>query len=177
MSWYRSIELALSAFVLLLGVATVVLARYTIEELSVLQDTIGARGFAYVIGTAVAIGGLILLVTQLRGMAGGARPAGGVDAIELGGDDPRYPASGARSFAVFAALVAYALLIYPAGYIPATMAFVAGGTWIMGGRGTARIMVFPFIYAISTYLLFDTVLGVRIPDGLLAPAVDALGLD
>jgi hypothetical protein len=77
---------------------------------------------------------------------------------------------------VFLALIAYAALLKPAGYIVATALFIGGGTAVMGGRGLRRLVIFPLVFAISSYLLFDAVLGVRIPDGILTPLVRAIGL-
>jgi putative tricarboxylic transport membrane protein len=73
-------------------------------------------------------------------------------------------------------MAAYIWMLRPVGYIPATLFFMAVGTWIMGGRGLVRLFLYPLVYAIATYLLFDTVLGVRIPDGVLRPFVRAIGL-
>jgi putative tricarboxylic transport membrane protein len=175
MTTYRRAELLLSVFLVALGVAAVILAHYTIGELAVLRDRIGARGFAYVAGTLLAIGGGALVVTQL--MASRAATAGApIGKEELGGDDPAYPASSLRVFALVAGLVAYALLLTPLGYILSTMLFVSIGTVAMGGRGLSRLLVYPFIYAAATYLLFDTLLGVRIPDGVLRPLIVAIGL-
>jgi len=176
MTRYRWTELALSLFLLIVGAATVVGARYTIAELKVLQDVVGARGFAYVVGTLVFIGGLTLLAMQLRKAIWAGAPDPDAAKAELGGDDPRFPSSTGRAFAVFAALAVYVWLLKPAGYIPATVLFVGAGTWIMGGRGVVRLFLYPLAYAIGTYLLFDTVLGVRIPDGVLRPFIRAIGL-
>lgn len=176
MTRYRWTELALSSFLVILGAATVVGARYTIAELKVLQDVVGARGFAYVVGTLVFAGGVVLVAMQLRNIKRGTARTPETEKEELGGDDPRFPASNVRAFAVFAALAVYVWLLKPVGYIPATFLFVAGGTWIMDGRGWVRLFLYPLGYAVATYLLFDTVLGVRIPDGVLRPFIRAIGL-
>ena len=177
MTSYRRTELALSFFLVALGIATILAAYYTIPELSVLRDLIGARGFAYVVGALVALGGIVLVVMQVKAL----RPAvaGSADAPgdERGGDEPGHPASSLRAFSVIGALVLYAALLRPAGYIPATVFFVGAGTFLMGGRGLTRLFVFPLLYAIGTYLLFDTLLGVRIPDGVLRPLIVAIGLN
>jgi putative tricarboxylic transport membrane protein len=176
MTRYRSTELAISVFLVILGAATVIGARYTIVELKVLQDAVGARGFAYVVGAMVFIGGLTLAAMQLRKLGRLAGSELDADDTMLGGDDPRYPSSASRVSAVFGALVLYAILLKPAGYILATTFFIGGGTWIMGGRGSVRLIWFPLSYAIGTFLLFDTVLGARIPDGILHPLMRAIGL-
>jgi putative tricarboxylic transport membrane protein len=176
MTSYRRAELALSVVLVVLGVGTVLLAYYTIEELSVLRDRIGARGFAYVVGALVAIGGVVLLLMQtgrVRMAAAGPADAG---TAELGGDEPGHPASSLRAFALVGALLAFALLMRPAGYILASIFFVSVGTAVMGGRGPVRLFVVPVAYALLTYFLFDTLLGVRIPDGILRPLIVAVGL-
>jgi putative tricarboxylic transport membrane protein len=176
MTSYRRTELALSVVLVVLGVGTVLLAYYTIEELSVLRDRIGARGFAYVVGALVAIGGAVLLLMQTGGLRMAAAAPVDVGKAELGGDEPGHPASGLRVFALVAALLASALLMRPAGYILASIFFVSVGTAVMGGRGAARLVVVPVVYALVTYILFDTLLGVRIPDGILRPLIVAVGL-
>jgi putative tricarboxylic transport membrane protein len=176
MTSYRRTELALSVVLVVLGVGTVLLAYYTIEELSVLRDRIGARGFAYVVGALVAIGGAVLLLMQAGGLRMAAAAPVDVGKAELGGDEPGHPASGLRVFALVAALLASALLMRPAGYILASIFFVSVGTAVMGGRGAARLVVVPVVYALVTYILFDTLLGVRIPDGILRPLIVAVGL-
>jgi putative tricarboxylic transport membrane protein len=176
MTRYRWTELALSFFLIIVGAAAVVGARYTIAELKVLQDVVGARGFAYVVGALVFAGGTVLAATQLRGMVRGRAATPDTEKEELGGDDPRFPSSTGRALAVFAVLAAYAWILKPVGYIPATVLFIGAGTWIMGGRGIVRLLLYPLAYAIGTYLLFDTVLGVRIPDGVLRPLIRAIGL-
>jgi hypothetical protein len=176
MTRYRWTELALSSFLVIVGAATVVGARYTIAELKVLQDVVGARGFAYVVGALVFIGGVVLVAMQLRAAIRGGNSTPEAEKAELGGDDPRFSSSTARAFAVFAALAAYAWILKPVGYIPATVLFVGAGTFVMGGRGPVRLFLYPLAYAIGTYLLFDTVLGVRIPDGVLRPVIRAIGL-
>jgi putative tricarboxylic transport membrane protein len=176
MTSYRRTELALSVVLVVLGVGTVLLAYYTIEELSVLRDRIGARGFAYVVGALVAIGGAVLLLMQTGRLRMAAAAPADVGKAELGGDEPGHPASGLRVFALVAALLASALLMRPAGYILASIFFVSVGTAVMGGRGAARLVVVPVVYALVTYILFDTLLGVRIPDGILRPLIVAVGL-
>jgi hypothetical protein len=138
---------------------------------------IGARGFAYVVGTLIAIGGVVLLLMQ-TGRIRVAAGVGGADVakIERGGDEPDYPASALRVFALVAVLLVYAALMRPAGYILASIGFISAGTAIMGGRGLARLLFVPVAYAIFTYLLFDTLLRVRIPDGILRPLIVAVGL-
>jgi hypothetical protein len=180
MTSYRKVELALSVLIVALGIGTVLLAYYTIEELSVLRDVIGARGFAYVVGALIAIGGVVLVLMQtgrIRVAAGvGGADVAEVAKIERGGDEPDHPASALRVFALVAVLLVYAALMRPAGYILASIGFLSAGTAIMGGRGLARLLFVPVAYAIFTYLLFDTLLRVRIPDGILRPLIVAVGL-
>ncbi len=176
MTTYRRTELALSFFLVALGVATIFGAYYTIPELSVLRDLIGARGFAYVVGAFVALGGAVLVVLQVRALRPVVADAADTASDERGGDEPGRPASAFRAFSVIGVLIVYAALLRPAGYIPATVFFVSAGTFLMDGRGPVRLFVFPLLYAIGTYLLFDTLLGVRIPDGVLRPLIVAVGL-
>jgi hypothetical protein len=239
---YKRVDLALSVGFLLLSLGVIVGAR-EIRVLGVLEDPIGARGFAYATGTFCALCSALLIVTQVmkarRGPRGAvaAPPVGaeedaeaqapaqapeqagdtpeplapvgapvGVEARvaearaevaaspevgeqarvealaeaeagETGGDDPRFPASAVRAFSVMAATIAYIALLSPLGYLLSTAAFVAGGAHLMRARGIGRLAVYPAAFSIVTYALFDSILNVRLPAGVLKPLLSVLGLE
>lgn len=176
MARYRKVELAIALFAVILGIAVIVGANQTIELTTVLTDRIGARGFAYVIGTLCAIGGAVLFVTLVVRL----RRAGGFptepEDPEVTGDDAGFPAASWRAFAVFGITVGYALTFSWLGYPLATVGVLAAGGAVMGARRWPALLGYPVIYSIATYLLFDTVLRVRLPEGLLSPLIEAIGL-
>jgi hypothetical protein len=234
---YKRVDLALSVGFLLLSVGVIVGAR-DVRVLGVLEDPIGARGFAYAIGTFCALCSALLIVTQVtrarrgaRGDAAAPAPPGadagaeapeqagatseplaavgapvGVEARvaearaevaaspavgeqarvealaeaeagETGGDDPRFPASAVRAFSVMAATIAYIALLSPLGYLLSTAAFIAGASHLMRARGIGRLVVYPAAFSIVTYALFDSILNVRLPAGVLKPLLSVLGLE
>lgn len=67
------------------------------------------------------------------------------------------------------ALVAYALLLKPLGYVVATAVFLPVAARILGGRRPVRDLLAGIAFAFVLYYGFTRFLGVRLPDGVLAP--------
>jgi putative tricarboxylic transport membrane protein len=172
---YKRIDLGLTVTLLVLGVAVIVVAHQTIGEArGYTADPIGPRGFAYLIGGFVIGCAVLLLASQL---SPAARKASAAELeAENGGDDPRYPASARRAFLLVAATAGYALVLEAAGYLVATPVYLATCMWVMGARRPARLIVFPVVFAVTTYLCFDPLLGVRLPGGVLDPVLKATDL-
>lgn len=173
--WYRRVDLAISVALLIIGIATIVLADLTIAEArGYTADPIGPRGFAFMIGGFLAVGGAALLVTQIvrtrRGHVGPDEEA------EVAGDDPRYPASTRRALTIMVLTIGFAAALEPVGYLLATVLHIAGCLWAMGTRRVTKLVVFPVVYAIVTFALFDPLLGVRLPDGILHYLLDRIGV-
>jgi putative tricarboxylic transport membrane protein len=68
-----------------------------------------------------------------------------------------------------AGLVAYAYTLEPLGFIVATSAFVPVEARILGSRHPLRDGAVGVAVAVAMYFGFDRFLGVRLPDGVLAP--------
>ncbi len=72
-----------------------------------------------------------------------------------------------RRFALLlVALVAYALLLAPLGYILATTLFFVGTARVMGSRKIVRDAVVGFVFAAVIYFGFTELLSVRLPAGI-----------
>jgi|ERR671919_1156011 putative tricarboxylic transport membrane protein len=175
---YRRIDILLSVVTTLLGVTVIVVAAVTIPESAAAYtfDPVGPRGFAFVIGALTTALGAVLVVNRLLAWRRIAAEGIDVDEAELGGDDPRYPASSRRAFAIIAVTFVYAVLLNPLGYIIASALHVAACTWVMGGRSRSGLIVFPIAYAIFTWAFFGLLLDVRLPAGMLEAPLDALGI-
>lgn len=72
---------------------------------------------------------------------------------------------------VAVALVGYALVLGPLGYILATTILVPVAARILGSRQTIRDVVVGLGMSAAVWLVFTEFLGVRLPAGLLAPLV------
>lgn len=66
-------------------------------------------------------------------------------------------------------LVIYAFALAPAGYIVATAVFVPACARMLGSRNLLRDSVIGLVMAVSIFAFFTRILGIRLPDGILAP--------
>src|SRR5919106_1609233 len=124
---YRRIDILLSVVTTLLGVTVIVVAAVTIPESAAAYtfDPVGPRGFAFVIGALTTALGAVLVVNRLLAWRRIAAEGIGVDEAELGGDDPRYPASSRRAFAIIAVTFVYAVLLDPTSWL----FIILGAVW------------------------------------------------
>jgi hypothetical protein len=174
---YRRVELGLSVACLALGIGVIIGAGFITRLQPPFEDPVGARGFAYFVGAFTALIAVLLIVAQVTAVRRGVTTFTEDEDPAITGDDPRYPASSRRAFVMVAITAAYALLLTLLGYLVATPVFVAVAMWAMGGRGRAKLVVFPIAFAVVSYGLFDTLLGVRLPPGILAPLLRLVGLE
>ncbi|MEV4085459.1 tripartite tricarboxylate transporter TctB family protein, partial [Nonomuraea fuscirosea] len=65
------------------------------------------------------------------------------------------------------ALAAYALLLVPAGYWQATTVFFVAVARVLGSRRLVRDVLAGLVLALATYFLFDRLLGITLPPGLI----------
>jgi len=176
---YRKVELLFAASPLGLGLGAIFGAYFTIALPSSAYtfDPVGPRGFAYVVGAILTILGVILLATTIYRQ----RESGGIGARterdpEEAGDDMRYPASSLRAFAMMGLTLFFALSIDLLGYIVASGVLIFFALLVMGIRAWRTLVLFPVLYALSTYLLFHSLLGVRLPAGGIERLLATLGL-
>ncbi|MCA2227316.1 tripartite tricarboxylate transporter TctB family protein [Nonomuraea aurantiaca] len=69
------------------------------------------------------------------------------------------------------ALALYAVLLAPVGYWQATTLFFVAVARVLGSRKPVRDLVVGLLLALATYLLFDRVLGITLPPGLIRLAI------
>lgn len=72
---------------------------------------------------------------------------------------------------LLAALAGYAALLVPAGYWQSTTVFFVVCARVLGSRRLVRDAVIALVLALATYVLFDRVLGITLPPGLVRLAI------
>ncbi len=165
-------ERRLGAGLLALG-AGYLAAAFLITEPEGGYAAVGPRVFPIGIGTALAALGLRMALRANRTGAGAAasddRPAsaGGSGDTSAPAGSPA-PAADWRAAAPSALLfLAYAVLLEPAGYLPATTVFIALASRLLGSRRPDRDLLAAFVVTVSVYALFSLLLGLRLPAGFL----------
>jgi putative tricarboxylic transport membrane protein len=158
-AWLRAhSELGVSALLAAVGVLVVV---DTLAEsgAGTGSDPIGPRPVALVLGAALLLLAVLLTIDILRGGHGEAE--GGED-VDL--DTPM----DLRTVGMLAGvLVATAVLIPLAGWPIAGTVLFAGATYALGSRAFPRDLVIAGAVSLSTWVIFDALLGVDLPGGPL----------
>ena len=142
---------------IMLAIAVAVLAATTAIRSQEGYAATGPRFAPLLVGILLAVLALLFLArTVVRpDVALAERAARERDVTE-------WPAPGA----VVAALLAYALLMGPLGYIVATTLFFVAVARILGSRAPIRDLVAGFAIAVVLFVAFTQFLGVDLPAGL-----------
>ncbi len=151
----------------LLAVATVAFGAAVVWQTTQIRITpayakVGPRAIPYLIGAGLVLIGLWLLVEALRG---GGAVAASTDSEDA---DPALPTDWRTVGLLAAALLAYLLLIEPAGFVLASTVLFAGAASAMGSRRPLRDLAFGLALAVALYLGFTRGLGLDLPAGVLA---------
>ncbi|MDP6190415.1 MAG: tripartite tricarboxylate transporter TctB family protein, partial [Gammaproteobacteria bacterium] len=96
----------------------------------------------------------VLLVVPKAEQPNGDMPAAEIDVSRL--KDYKL----GQAIAMIAAMLAYALLLRPLGFIPATIFFLVGCSWILGERRYSLMVSVAVIGTLSIWYLVQEVLGV-----------------
>jgi hypothetical protein len=128
-----------------------------------IRDSVGTAAMATGVGSLMAIGGLALAIRRLIG----GRTAGVLVPHEGSSDLERYPASFARVLWVWGACLLYTLLLPWVGFAFLTPLLIAGLLWLLQFRRPRPVLIISFVATLFFYLLFDVLLLVRFPHGLL----------
>jgi cell division protein FtsW (lipid II flippase) len=144
-------------FALAISIGYVLQAR-AIEN-TLLSDEVGAGGVPTAVGVLLGLIGVILLAKS----ALKSRPQ---DAQAAGEDAPRWRAH-AMAIALLLVLAAYAWLLPRLGYVISIVGMVAAVAWLAGSRQWRAIAAMAVVSGPLLWLVFDRVLHVRMPSGIL----------
>ena len=150
-------ELGFAGLLLALGVF--ILVDTTTIEIPKAASNVGPRFFPYAVGILLTVGALMVVVNLLRGDH--ASPEEG----EL--VDPSLPVNVRRTAAMIGSVVAFAVLLNPLGYVPATALTFFAIAATLGARHYVRLGVGAIALSVAIYLAFTQGLGIYLPPGLL----------
>jgi putative tricarboxylic transport membrane protein len=172
------------------GVTVAFGAFFTVSALQIPTSTfansvVQPRHLPVAIGIGLLLCGLALTV---KGLLAGRRETA---QVAVGPDDPPPPSpvgvteedaeqdvpaledipepiESPRHFLVVAGLlVAYLVAFEPLGFLVATILFLGAGTTYLQPRRLVRNVVYALVLPVAVYLLFDVVLGIVLPPGIL----------
>ncbi|MEU8355234.1 tripartite tricarboxylate transporter TctB family protein [Nonomuraea sp. NPDC048882] len=165
-----------------LAAAVVVLAQAFSIPQGTGYQTVGPRAFPLLVGVGLAVVSVIGVIQAFRpGSTPGEVAAGSVAAgsVASGEDTSGEVAPGEDAsvedgethwpsvLMLLGALAAYALLLVPAGYWQATTLFFVAVARVLGSRRLVRDVLAGLVLALATYFLFDRLLGITLPPGLI----------
>jgi putative tricarboxylic transport membrane protein len=130
-------------------------------------QAVGPRAFPLLVGTGLAVVAVIGLVQAFPRR----RPVNSADASDGGAERPEEAIQWRPVLALVAALAGYAALIGPVGYWQSTTLFFTVCARVLGSRRLLRDFVVALMLALATYVLFDRVLGITLPPGLIRLAI------
>jgi len=152
-------EAILSAAVILFGL--LVIWQTTQIRLTPAYSRVGPRVIPYIVGAVLAIIGLWLLYTALTGRW---QTSGSADSEDV---DPTLPTDWVTVAQLAAALLAYLVLLEPAGFVVASTILFTGAAYAMGSPRTARDFSCGLVMALVLYVGFTRGLDLQLPAGVL----------
>lgn len=161
--WQRWGELLIAAVVIVLGV--VVLIQTQDIRITRAVARVSPRAIPQFVGGGLVLVGIWYVIDIMRA----PHPiGGGEDAEDI---DPDATTDWGVIAIIAVALVIFALLIERAGFIIASTLMFTISSMAMGSRRYVHNLVFGAILATAVFLVFDTWLGVRLPEGWLGGIV------
>ncbi len=156
--WDRWGELLLASGVLALGIVVLV----GTQDIKVRQGVVVSPR---IVPTIVGIGLVILSIWYAFDIFRAPhRASGGEDSEDV---DPEAQADWSVIGTIALALVVYAVLIKPAGFVIASALLFVISSFAMGSRRYLRDTAIGVLLSVAVFLLFDGWLQVRLPDGIL----------
>jgi putative tricarboxylic transport membrane protein len=152
---------------LALGVVAVgglIVWQTTLIRLTPAYSKVGPRVIPYIVGGGLVVLGVMLAVAALTGRTT-AGSAASEDAY------PALPTDWRTVGLLTLPLIAYLVLMEPAGFIIASAVLFVGAAFAMGSRRLARDILIGVILATVLYIGFSRGLGLRLPAGVLAGIV------
>jgi len=167
----KRFDLAVAVGVALVGVFILIGAR-NIRTGSI-PDPITSRGLANITGLLLIIFGVILSVLRLRiwsAMPGHFVPEEGQT------DEEGYPASAIRYSGIALASLLWVWLVKPLGFLIVTPLVLLAMIRLMNVRSRMKLIAFPILFTVLTWVMFSQVLGIIMPLGPLTAFARSLGL-
>lgn len=144
-------------------------------------QAVGPRAFPLLAGGALTLVAIIAVVQAFRtptpaapgGDGGGGAARGGDTAPAAGGDGVAHAArtEWRPVLGVLGVLAAYVAVLVPLGYWQATTVLFTLVARILGSRRLVRDAGIGLALALATYILFDRVLGIELPPGIVRLAI------
>ena len=151
-------ELLLALGAVLFGL--LVIWQTTQIRVAPIYSTVGPRVIPYIVGAGLVLTGLWLAFEALTGRS----TAGSTESEDV---DLSLPTDWRTVGLLALALVAYLLLIEPAGFVVASAVLFVGAAYAMGSRRYVRDVVIGVLLAVVLYVLFVRGLGLDLPAGVL----------
>lgn len=139
-----------------LAAAVVVLVQAFAIPQGEAYQAVGPRAFPLLVGAGLAVVSAIGVVQAFR-----------AGTPEDGAEETHWPSV----LLLIGSLVGYALILVPAGYWQATTAFFVAVARVLGSRRLLRDALVGLVLALATYFLFDRLLGITLPPGLVRLAI------
>ncbi|MFC4561061.1 tripartite tricarboxylate transporter TctB family protein [Nocardiopsis mangrovi] len=141
-----------------LGVGVVVLAgSFLIPEGNTYQ-AVGASTFPLMVGVGTVLVGA---ANAVRSWRGGDR--GGAERAAEEAAATHWP----TVLMLGGAVLGYAALLLPLGFWQTSSAFLVVAARILGSRRPLRDLVIGLVFSLAVYFLFDRLLGVTLPPGIV----------
>lgn len=151
-------ELVFAGLTLALGIFILIGTTFINEPVA--ASNVGPRFFPYAIGALLTVASAFVVVDILRGNS--AAPEEG----EL--VDPSLPMNKKRVALLLVSILAFAVLLEPAGYVIACAVSFFGIAVTLGARLSWRVGLTSVALSFAIYLLFTRPLGIFLPPGVLA---------
>lgn len=151
-------ELVFAGLTLALGIFILVGTMFINEPLA--ASNVGPRFFPFAIGALLTGASAVVVLDILRGNS--AAPEAG----EL--VDPSLPMNKKRVALLLLSILAFAVLLEPAGYVLACAVSFFGIAVTLGARLSWRVAITSIALSFAIYLLFTRALGIFLPPGVLA---------
>lgn len=156
-------EVLLALATIVLGVAVVWQA--TEIRLTPAYSKVGPRVIPYIVGAGLILVGIWLAAEAISGRGGTRGSAESEDA------DPTLPTDWRTVGLLAVMLVAYLVLLEPAGFVIASTVLFVGAAFAMGSRRTVRDLAAGLIMAGVLFVGFTRGLDLQLPAGILAGLV------
>lgn len=117
---------------------------------------IGPSFFPTILASLLIIFSLVLIINALRG-----KSKGEVTPLRLSDKGVQ------RGLITLFAAIAFCIALDPIGFIPTAIVFLAFMMWVMGNRKPVMMIVVPPMVTLTIWLIFEKVLNLSMPAGLL----------